>query len=512
MHLIAPKERYLKFFFAAFVFVGVVAAADAGQWTHLAGDSARSGRAERGPIHLNQIAWTATLGSNEEMVGSSCPVIADGIVYISAREYDDSVQVANLLIAFDLANGSRKWTATVEADVLDSFSSPAIDARSKQVFVAAGFSLYAFDARTGAARFQTSLDGPVVNCSPVVTSDLDAGGVPTNRVFVVDFNNSNAGKLYAINIDPLDAGQNNYQPGERVWTQSIGSATNATPAYLGGRVYVAGANAVVRCLNAASGATIWGRNVASSGYPQFGGFYGGVSVQGGFVYAATYNFSGGQNNSGLFKLDAGSGAIQWASTCERTSSIPIVAGNGRIYLSGGLDGFGAAVKLQCFQDNGTSASLIWDTYAGTGGVLRVGGWTNQPVLAGGRLLVGVPPVGQSFSGFQALMMIDPNLPPSDMGFVIEQVAGSGGPAAVAGRTLVSIGSAGLRAFTASPSCVGDLNNDGVVALDDLARLLASYGGMSSGPSFDDEADLNNDGAVDLGDLAALLAVYGQECE
>ena len=180
-------------------------------------------------------------------------------------------------------------------------------------------------------------------------------------------------------------------------------------------------------------------------------------------------------------------------------------------MSGGIDGFGAAVKLQCFQDNGTSASLLWDTYAASGGSLRVGGWTNQPILADGRVFVGVPPLGSGFGAYSALLMVDPDSSPGDSSFLIEQDAGSGGPASIAGRALVSIGSAGLRAFGSSPACSADLDNDGVVSLGDLARILAAFGEISSGASFDAEADLNNDGSIDLGDLAALLAVYGQSC-
>jgi hypothetical protein len=59
-------------------------------------------------------------------------------------------------------------------------------------------------------------------------------------------------------------------------------------------------------------------------------------------------------------------------------------------------------------------------------------------------------------------------------------------------------------------CPGDVNEDAVVDLVDLAVLLAHYG-ITTGASPSD-GDLDCDGDVDLDDLARLLAVYGTACE
>jgi hypothetical protein len=55
---------------------------------------------------------------------------------------------------------------------------------------------------------------------------------------------------------------------------------------------------------------------------------------------------------------------------------------------------------------------------------------------------------------------------------------------------------------------GDINNDGVVDLSDLAVLLSNFG--ATGATFDD-GDFNGDGVVDLADLALLLAAFGTNC-
>lgn len=57
------------------------------------------------------------------------------------------------------------------------------------------------------------------------------------------------------------------------------------------------------------------------------------------------------------------------------------------------------------------------------------------------------------------------------------------------------------------SCPGDLDGDGVVALADLAALLANYGATGPGVI----GDLDSDDDVDLSDLAAILAAYGGSC-
>lgn len=58
-------------------------------------------------------------------------------------------------------------------------------------------------------------------------------------------------------------------------------------------------------------------------------------------------------------------------------------------------------------------------------------------------------------------------------------------------------------------CQGDLDDNGVINLTDLAQLLANYG-VTSGAVYED-GDLDHDGDVDLIDLAGLLSRYGVSC-
>jgi hypothetical protein len=57
-------------------------------------------------------------------------------------------------------------------------------------------------------------------------------------------------------------------------------------------------------------------------------------------------------------------------------------------------------------------------------------------------------------------------------------------------------------------CLGDLDENGVRNLSDLAQLLGHYG--QTGMTYD-EGDIDEDGDVDLSDLAWMIAVYGLPC-
>jgi choice-of-anchor B domain-containing protein len=66
----------------------------------------------------------------------------------------------------------------------------------------------------------------------------------------------------------------------------------------------------------------------------------------------------------------------------------------------------------------------------------------------------------------------------------------------------------IRTFECDPPpCPGDLDDSGVVDLNDLALLLADYGCTGGGCT----ADLDGDGSTDLDDLALLLASFGSPC-
>lgn len=55
----------------------------------------------------------------------------------------------------------------------------------------------------------------------------------------------------------------------------------------------------------------------------------------------------------------------------------------------------------------------------------------------------------------------------------------------------------------TPTCLGDINNDGAVDVSDLLVLLGAWGSCP-----DCSSDLNGDGVVDVSDLLVLLGAWG----
>jgi len=68
----------------------------------------------------------------------------------------------------------------------------------------------------------------------------------------------------------------------------------------------------------------------------------------------------------------------------------------------------------------------------------------------------------------------------------------------------------MGAYEFAAPCLGDIDDDDVVALGDLGIMLANFG-TQSGAAYED-GDLDLDGDVDLADLGILLSAFGTTCE
>lgn len=483
------------------------------QWPNHGGDAARSCIAARAPRDLTRLAWTAPPAADEEFVARSTPAAFGGRVFVLARRFSGPLHVGNRLIAFDALDGERLWETPLAADVLDAWTSPAVDARNNTVIVCADKTVYAVRIADGGIEWTRMLSRSVVNASPVVTQDLFVNGTPANRVLVSDYTGFAAGgALHAINVDPFHAVDNPHQPGEIAWSAALSGAVGNSAAYAAQTVYVSSVNGVIRAFDAHDGSPVWQTAVDLSGYPALTGFYGGVTVRGDALYAALYVFPAGQNNAALYRLDAGDGAVVWSVACERTNSMPFADGQGRVYVSGGIDGdFGSFNKVQAFADHGTHATPLWDTHVDSGGALEVGGWTHQPVYSRGRLFAGRPGGDTSFGPYVELYVLDPDTSPGQPGFILSQRAGAGGSPAAAHGRLYSLGEDGLVALDPSPACLADVTGDGLVNVADLSALLTVYGASEGDPLYDAELDLDLDGVIGLSDLSLMLGVFGTDC-
>lgn len=486
-------------------------------------------RIDPGPADLASPAWV--FPASDASVTSVAFVPEASVVVEGALVYAVSTSPARVW-AIDRETGVAVWWAAIPAPVLDSWSAPAIDRVNRTVLVAsgspgsAGGEVRAFDLETGAVRWQTRLARDVVNASPVVTTDLG----PADRAFIVDYEGFYTGgggaSLHCINVDAFDAVRNPYEAGEVVWSLPLFTgASGASAAYSAGRVYFATAGdfggalgGEIVCVDARAGdaavAVVWRMEPAGDD-----GFLGGVAVARGAVYAASYDFFGGPSSSRLVKLDALSGAVAWQVPAARTSSTPLVLPDGRVVVSGGIAGFGSVPTVQVFRDDGGIAALVGDTAIDTwqddgDGVLEpgefelVGGWSHQPLAAidptagGGRLVVGEPVVaGGLFAGYGRLRAVDLSVGIGEPGWVLDAYEGAGASPAIVGRTLYTVGPAGLVAFGLPERL--DVNGDGRVEVEDLIAWARGEGAR----------DVDRDGAVTDADrrmLEGFLRRYEDE--
>jgi outer membrane protein assembly factor BamB len=476
---------------------------DVSTWTQLGADSGRDSTSQAGTLDLAEpswVAWQDTLGRPIDFVGQSSPVVTlDAVLAIGLLENGEAY-----LFSFDRRSGFINWQSPIEAPEQSSYSSPAVDARNRRVLVASGYSLCAIDLTTGVLLWTVTFANPIVNASPVVTQDL----WPSDRVFITDADGfGTTGTLHCINVSSRLGAANPYDPGEVVWSLEIGGATGNTPAYADGRVYVSGVGdyfstppqpAPIICVDARSRvmpAPLW---IYTNTPDASARFFSGLTVKGGFVYAASYDFVGvsGQptnpNNSNLVKIRASNGSLIWSTPCNRTSSIPVVlpprpgSAFSRVVLSAGLTGFsGTFPNLQLFEDRGASVAQIWDSALATwidldgdrridtGEYLSIGGWTIQPAVSTGlgplTAFIGSLPTGGDAVNFPAcnrISAINLDMLPAQAGFVRVSSLGCGSSPALADENVYSIGGAGIYAFGPAPFRY-DVDQDGAVTIEDL---------------------------------------------
>ncbi|MBN2456170.1 MAG: PQQ-binding-like beta-propeller repeat protein [Sedimentisphaerales bacterium] len=490
--------------------VTTAAGAGGNDWTHYGHTAGRHSIAVDGPntIDVNTLVWDANSDPQDptcyvEFEGATGPVVYNNKVYAYAKYYDEYDEYTNSqIIAYDTNSGRILWTCIVEKAFMGSWSSPCIDSEHNRLLIGSGYKVYAFDANSGAELWSTQLENRVVNASVCVADDI-----PYARAFITDYSDyeSSDGRLYCINLDTTDT-NNPYQPGEIVWSDILGGTSGNTPAYKDGVVYVASVtdpNGSWQSGNPNPGGTVhaydakatYVRRLWRATDPNFKGFCGGVTVtEKGFLYAANYDFYGQEDNSALCKIDCNDGSIVWITQTERTSSTPIVVGD-RIYIAGGLDGYGSRPKVETYRDLGTSIVKLWETPAS----MIVGGWTHQPAYANGKLYVGAIGI---YGPYTDLYIFDTKLTPDEPNFTIGHYSGSGNSPAVTYDSIYTTGYDGLFKFN-QPALLGDITKDDEVGIPDLEQMMKVW-------LFDDSvglirSDLYLDGKVNIADFALLAA-------
>ncbi|MEO1009052.1 MAG: PQQ-binding-like beta-propeller repeat protein [Planctomycetota bacterium] len=487
-------------------------------WTHAARTPQRVARAAVSELpSLGDPAWRYDAGGAFASLGQGSPVISRVGVAIVVGTLGGEAHA----IALDVASGNERWHTPVPPPALDSWSSPAI--LDDLVVVASDRELLGLDLLTGHERWRTQLGGRVVNASPAIL------GQPA-RVFITTYDPfGGLAELVSINADPFDANANPFDPGEVVGRVSIGSASGATPAVDGLVVFAALVSPDFIDPRGAISAFVRGAQGAPVSPPLWStpnaeeiGFFGGVSTSAGGLFAASYNFFGGRSNSNLVKLAASTGLPRWSTPAARSSSTPIPLPDGRIVLSGGLDGFGSLATVQLFQDLGSAAERIWDLVDDTwhdadgngkidpGEYIRLGGWDHQPavITAAGRtaLLVGVPAdASDPFGGGNGLVLLDLDAHPGAPGFVLGASPFGGGSPAVGEGMAISIGRSGVTAFDAGGDCLADCDDSGTVDVFDYLCFQNTFDAGNLA------ADCDGSGSLDVFDILCFQVAFEGGC-
>jgi len=456
-------------------------------------------------ISANTLKWVADKDPQDpnyyvEFESATGPVVYKGRVYAYAKYYNESGEYTNSqIVAYDANSGETLWATVIDQSIWDSWSTPCVDTKHNTVLIGSGYKVFALDANSGAQLWATRLDLPAINASVCAAVDI-----PYARAFITDYDGfGSAGKLYCLNLDTNGPG-NSYQPGQIVWSQTIGATSGNTPAYRNGVVYVssihgpANATGTIYAYDATAEPNAikkWETTDAN-----FDGFSGGVTVtKKDFLYAAAYDWADeSEDNSALCKIDCSDGNIIWITQTERTNSIPVVVGD-KIYTCGGFVGWGSRPKVEAYWDYGDTAAKLWETSSN----IAIGGWSNQPVYANGKLYVGaIPTSGDYFGAYTQLYILDVLKGPNDPNFVIAHYEDSncGNSPVVTYTSVYTIGYDGLFKFH-QPGFLGDVAKNGKVDMNDLDEFLDDW--LYEGPIGVKRSDLDLDGDVDFTDFALL---------
>ena len=479
-------------------------------WPHFANTPNCSSIAVDGPNTIDEstlqwVAWQDPAAPEYfiEFEANSTPAVFGGKVYAYAKVFDSHNNYTNnQIICFDSTTGQTLWNTIIDMPIFDSKSSPTIDTKNQTVLIGSGRKVFALDCQSGEILWTTRLEKTIVNASVCLALDIEPA-----RAFITDYDGfGNSGKLYCINIDPNESEQNPYNPGDIVWSDNIEGSSGNTPAYNDRVVYVASITdpenfwssgnpnpaGTIHAYDAQSTAAV---KIWETKESRFEGFFGGVCVtRQGFLYAANYDFYSQQNNSALCKIDCANGSIVWVTQTERTSSVPVVVGD-KIYISGGIPGYGSRPKLQAYHDFGDTVEKQWETSTD----VAIAGWTYQPVCANGKLYVGaMSTVGDSFGAYSEFYILDLTRQPGQQNFIIDHYSGCGSSPAVTYDSIYTIGPDGLHKFY-QPASIANVNQDNSVDYLDLETFAGYW--LWQGPAGMVRSDLNLDGIINLIDFA-----------
>ncbi len=203
-------------------------------WTTFQGNSQRTGNTEAEPIARPTVRWSVPLGIASWL---NNPVVAGETVYLgTSGQIWNEPDGGDGVVALGLADGSRRWFFTTDADVNGvTYSGCRVFATTENGAV------FALDAANGKALWKHRRDGVKFYTNPLVV-----GGV----VVVGD----GAGTLWALDV----------ATGADVWKKRFSGALRGGVAAHEGVVYAASQAREVAAIDAASGDVVWSSKIVDA--------------------------------------------------------------------------------------------------------------------------------------------------------------------------------------------------------------------------------------------------------
>lgn len=255
--------------------------------------------------------WQASVGSAGEFTFS--PALVGGSVYAAARDgavarFDDGRQVWRIaagqpisggvgsdgklvvvgtpkgeVLAFDAATGRETWKARVSSEVL---AAPAV-ADGLAIVRSGDSRIFGFDAVDGKRRWVYQRSTPTLslrsNVGVVLAGKVTLAGFPGGKLVAIA--NNNGAAVWEVTV-ALPKGATEL---ERV------ADITSSPVVSGSTVCAAAFQGRVACFDAASGNTLWSREMSSSA---------GLDIDTRYVYVA-------DDKGAVHALDRNSGASIW---------------------------------------------------------------------------------------------------------------------------------------------------------------------------------------------------------
>jgi len=299
--------------FTILVFIVIVLQPACADYLTFHADDKRTGNVSgTGPISPD-VLWSEKLTPKGYIGGGA--VVYEGRAYASTWP-DMSYKGEQALCCLDAADGSILWLNPIGGK--GSVSTPAV--QDNLVFAGSWTGdLYCLNAATGDTLWNRTLENDPqwwgLASSPLVIDD---------EIFVTTFSD---GTLHVLDFE-----------GNELWNLSTGKIdpyTSPAGDYEGGRVYFAGGDPALYCVERSSFDLLWT-------FPANDPITSTPAVENGKVYFAT--------REKLYALDATSGIKIWETPLKGTISSPAIS-CGRVYI--GTEN----ATLNCF--NASDGSLIW---------------------------------------------------------------------------------------------------------------------------------------------------------